>query len=125
VREFLEYLRSRKVKTAIVSGSHRSNVRAALEIFGLEGFDIIISGDDMKERKPDPAPFLRAARMLSIAPAGCVVIEDSVSGCEAARRAGMKLIVMESPALPDVGKFDMEIKDFIGLDYDKVAELFR
>jgi HAD superfamily hydrolase (TIGR01509 family) len=114
-REFLSSLRSNGVKTAIVSGSHRTNVKAALETLELSGFfDIIVSGDDMQERKPDPAPYLRAAKMLSISPGDCVVIEDSVAGCEAARRAGMKLIVMESPALPYVGKYDIEIKDFSG-----------
>jgi beta-phosphoglucomutase len=125
VRSFLGALRSKKTKIAIVSGSHRTNVRAALETLHLGEFDIIISGDEMKERKPDPMPYLQAAKMLSIHPAGCVVIEDSVAGCEAARRALMKLIVMESPALPYVGKYDLAIRDFIGLDYENVARLFR
>ena len=62
VRGFLDYLHSIEKKTAIVSGSHRTNVRAALGTFSLGEFDIIISGDDMKERKPDPAPFLRCRR---------------------------------------------------------------
>ncbi len=122
IRQFLEYLRSKKMKIAIVSGSHSSNVRAALETLELGKFDIIISGDDMKERKPDPAPFLRAAKMLSIAPLNCVVIEDSVSGCEAARRAGMKLIVMESPATDMVGESDLVIGDFTGRSLIKLKE---
>jgi beta-phosphoglucomutase len=122
VRGFLEYLSSVKKKTAIVSGSHRTNVRAALETLGLGKFDIIVSGDDMSERKPDPAPFLRAAEMLSITPKNCVVIEDSPAGCESARRAGMKLIAMESPALPYVGKYDMEIKDFTGDNLDRLKK---
>jgi beta-phosphoglucomutase len=125
VREFLDSLRAHDIKTAIVSGSHRTNVKAALETLGLDRFDAIICGDDLKERKPDPVPFLRAAQMLSLSPADCAVIEDSVSGCEAARKAGMKLIVMESPALPYVGKYSLLIKDFRGFDYTKVAGLFK
>jgi beta-phosphoglucomutase len=126
VRGFMDSLRGHGIRTAIVSGSHRTNIQAALATLGLEGyFDAIVSGDDLKERKPDPAPFLRAAEMLSLAPSDCVVFEDSVAGCEAARKAGAKLVVVQSPALPHVGRHDLEIRDFTGLGYGKLAALFK
>jgi HAD superfamily hydrolase (TIGR01509 family) len=126
LRPFMDSLRRHGVKTAIVSGSHGSNVRAALATLRLDGyFDAMVSGDDLKERKPDPAPFLRAAEMLSIAPPDCVAIEDSVAGCEAARKAGAKLVVVASPALPYVGRHDLEIKDFRSLGYPELAALFK
>ncbi len=124
--DFINSLKSFSVKCAIVSGSHKSNVDLALEMLHLEEcFDLVISGDEMARRKPDPEPFLNAAWKLGFAPVECAVIEDSVSGCKAARAAGMKLIVMESPALPFVGQYDMAIKDFQGLDYQAVAKLFE
>jgi HAD superfamily hydrolase (TIGR01509 family) len=117
VRDFLEALQAEGIKTAIVSGSHRTNVAAALSFFGLgRYFDLIVSGDESPSRKPEPGPFLHAAKKLGVRPEDCLVIEDSVAGCEAARRAGMNLAVMRSPALPFVGKYDKLIDDFRGLD---------
>lgn len=115
VRTFLSMIRKRKLKTAIVSGSHRTNVELAISILKLESFfDLIVSGDDMKVRKPDPGPFLYAAEKLGLNPQQCIVIEDSAAGCEAAKRAGMRLIVVKSPA--GVYKDDLVIKDFEELD---------
>ncbi len=126
VREFLESLRSRGIRTAVVSGSHRTNVGAALEYFRLGNlFDAIVSGDEVQSRKPDPGPFLYAAGKLGISPDECLVIEDSVAGCESARRAGMKLVVMESPATGAVGKHDMLIKDFTGIGPGALERLFK
>lgn len=125
VRDFISSLKENGISKAIVSGSHTTNIRAALETLAMESlFDTIVSGDDLKERKPDPAPFLAAASKLALRPADCVVIEDSVAGCESARRAGMKLVVMASPASPFVGRHDLEIKDFRGIDAGKMASLF-
>ena len=124
VRGFLDSLHGSGIKTAIVSGSHRSNVEAALSVFGLGSyFDLIVSGDEIQSRKPDPGPFLHAAEILGVSPKECVVIEDSVAGCESARRAGMKLIVMKSPATCSVGTYDMLIGDFNGLDAKKIARI--
>lgn len=115
VREFAWGLKKRGIRSAIVSGSHRTNVKAAIETLSLEGlFDMIVSGDDMKERKPDPGPFLHAAKALGVAPSECLVIEDSNSGCEAARRAGMRLAWVKPPVDMPVQDADITITDFTG-----------
>lgn len=111
--EFLAFLRSKGVKTAIVSGGHRSYIDKLLDILKIgEYFDFIVSADEIKERKPDPGPFLHAARVLETAPEDCLVFEDSASGCAAARAAGMKLVLMDSPASRFSEKPDLAIKDF-------------
>jgi beta-phosphoglucomutase len=113
VRGFIALLRKKGVKTAIVSGSHSSNVAAALSALRLEGlFDVTVSGDDLKERKPDPAPYLLAAKKLGLRPSDCLAIEDSVSGCASARAAGMRLVVVRSPASKDLYGYDAIIDDF-------------
>lgn len=110
---FLKELRKKSIKTAIVSGSHRSNVALAVSMLGLGGlFDLVVSGDDMAAKKPDPEPFLHAAKKLGMAPSDCLVIEDSHAGCEAARRAGMRLVVVRSPASKGLYGFDAIISDF-------------
>ncbi len=116
VREFLRALRALGIRTAIVSGSHRSNVNAALETLGLGGyFDLIVSGDDIKLRKPDPGPFLLAARMLGLAPAECIGIEDSRSGIIAVKAAGMTLVCIQSHPSVDASGCSRRLKDFVGV----------
>lgn len=111
--EFLEKLRQKKVKTAIVSGSHRTNINVALEMFGLaKFFDVIVSGDALEKRKPDPEPFLYAARKLGIKPEECIAIEDSISGAKSVKAAGMKLIIIRSPVKIPIEGDTIEIADF-------------
>jgi len=113
IRDFLALLRGRGLGTAIVSGSHRTNVAAALSMLHLGGFfDFIVSGDDLKERKPDPAPFLHAAKKLGILPSECVAVEDSLSGSRSALAAGMRLVVVRSPASKYLYGYDAIISDF-------------
>lgn len=113
IRQFLETLRARKIPAAIVSGSHRTNVLLGLETFNLGPFfSLIISGDDIDKRKPDPAPFLTAAERLGVRPHDCLAVEDSVSGCKAAKAAGMRLVVVRSPASNALYGYDAIIDDF-------------
>lgn len=125
VRDFISLLLRRGIRTAIVSGSHRTNVQAAIDSLHLEGlFDLIVSGDDLTERKPDPGPFLHAAKALGMSESECLVIEDSYSGCTAAKRAGMKLAWLK-PAVsmvPPPG-FDIDIMDFSGKSRVKLESL--
>jgi HAD superfamily hydrolase (TIGR01509 family) len=113
LREFLAYLQEKGIRAAIVSGGHRSYIEILLELLGLESsFEFIISADDIKERKPDPTPFLLAAKRLGIESKDCLVIEDSYSGCEAARHAGMMLAWMRPDGPMEAPACDAEISDF-------------
>lgn len=117
VIEFLEKLKQKKIKTAIVSGSHRTNIEAALKIFGLNKFfDIVVSGDELEKRKPDPEPFLYAARKLKITPTECIAIEDSVSGAKSVKAAGIKLVIIRSPVEIRKDSSTIEIIDFKGFE---------
>ncbi|MBD3210912.1 HAD-IA family hydrolase [Candidatus Micrarchaeota archaeon] len=113
LKDFLSFLESRGVKTAVVSGGHRSYITELLDMLGLEeSFDFIISADDSSARKPDPGPFLIAAESLGVKPGGCLVIEDSYAGCEAARKAGMKLVWVRPHESLERPECDLEIRDF-------------
>ncbi len=77
-------------RMAVVTSTPRANIDLVLESAGLAGnFDAIVAAEDVSQGKPDPEGFLLAARMLSVAPERCLVIEDAPGGIEAARRAGM------------------------------------
>ena len=57
-------------------------------------FDAIVSADDVAKSKPDPETFLKAAKMLNVKPASCIVFEDTPKGVECALNAGMKTVVL-------------------------------
>jgi len=86
-----------RIPTAVVTGGHRHICRQILEHVGIENcFDTLVASEDTSRHKPEPEPFLEAARRLAVDPARCVVWEDSDLGIEAARRAGMTWIDVRS-----------------------------
>lgn len=78
---------------AVASSGSREIVLNSLAALGLAKlFDSIVTFDDVGKAKPDPAIPLQAARQLGLAPAQCLVFEDSEQGLEAARRGGMPVV---------------------------------
>ena len=89
-------LRERGIRLAVVSASR--NCAAVLRAAGISDlFDVRVDGVDAARlrlpSKPDPALFLEAARRLDVSPATTAVVEDSLSGVEAARRGGFALVI--------------------------------
>jgi HAD superfamily hydrolase (TIGR01509 family) len=92
IPEVLEYIEAEhgRIPFAVVSGSTRDSVVGSLSVLGLlDKFDTIVSADDYKHGKPAPDAYLLAAERLGVAPADCLVFEDTEMGVEAATAAGM------------------------------------
>jgi len=87
-------LRSRgRIPIAVVTGGHRAVCQRILAHVGLaDCFDTIVASEDTAKHKPNPEPFLEAARRLSARPERCVVWEDTDLGIAAAKAAGMTWI---------------------------------
>jgi HAD superfamily hydrolase (TIGR01509 family) len=86
-----------RVPMAVVTGGYHEVCRKILARIGIaDCFDAIVASEDTERHKPDPEPFLEAARRLGARPERCVVWEDSGLGIEAARRAGMQWIDVRS-----------------------------
>ena len=84
---------------AIVSGSPHDDVVAAARLCGIEkDLSLVLGAGEYAAGKPDPSGYLRAAELLGVAPADCVVIEDSTVGVAAGVAAGMKVIALDRPA---------------------------
>jgi HAD superfamily hydrolase (TIGR01509 family) len=78
---------------AIASSAPHLNVETSYRALHLgEWFQAVVSAEDVRHGKPDPAVFLVAAARLGVMPTRCVVVEDVPAGIEAARRAGMRSI---------------------------------
>ncbi|MDO8301964.1 MAG: HAD family phosphatase [Sedimentisphaerales bacterium] len=89
-------LRNVGIKTAIASSSLAEFVLPTTKRFGIV-CDAIITVDDVKNGKPAPDLFLKAASALESKPADCIVIEDADIGVEAAYRAGMAVLRYSTP----------------------------
>ncbi|KJE23139.1 haloacid dehalogenase superfamily protein, subfamily IA, variant 3 with third motif having DD or ED [Frankia torreyi] len=98
--ELLAVLRERGVPAALVSSSFRDLMDPVLGVIGRELFATTVAGDEVSRRKPDPEPYLTAARMLGVDPRRCVVLEDSPSGARAGVAAGCATILV--PSMPDL-----------------------
>lgn len=110
--EFIDYLKSKGIKTAV--GSASKNTPLILEKTKLANkFDAVSCGLDTTKSKPDPEVFLIAAKKLGVAPCDCVVVEDSDAGIEAAKTGGMYAIAVG--AAEHNPKADVAIKDLESL----------
>jgi len=87
-----------KIPFAVVSGSTRESVVKSLEALGiLEKFDTLVCAGDYTKSKPDPEPFLTAAKRLGVKPEDCLGFEDTQMGVDAAKAAGMKWVKILQP----------------------------
>jgi len=114
----IEALRARGVRLAVGSSAPPKNVTCVLEVLGItQHFEVIVSSGDVARSKPWPDIFLRCAELLHLPPAECLVLEDSLHGIEAARRAGMKSVgfsTMHTPAELEPHCAGV-VADFVGL----------
>lgn len=86
------------IHRAIVTSSGRTEAHHKIGIAGLaSAFKTVVTVDDVTRPKPDPEPYLLAARVLGVSPSRCLVFEDSEVGAEAAHRAGC--VVVQVPDL--------------------------
>jgi HAD superfamily hydrolase (TIGR01509 family) len=97
VAAFAQALRG-KMPMAIASGGSRMVVEKTLRVVGVsDWFDEVVTADDVVEGKPAPDIFIKAAHLLGVSPAKCLVLEDAPAGILAAQRAGMQVIAIPSP----------------------------
>ncbi len=100
VPEVIEHIEAQhgRIPLAVVSGSRRNSVEGSLTTLNLlDKFETIVSAEDYKNGKPAPDAFLLAASRLGIAPADCLVFEDTDLGIQAATAAGMASVRVPQP----------------------------
>ncbi|MEQ8478212.1 beta-phosphoglucomutase [Fulvivirga sp.] len=108
VLDFIQQLKDNGIATAI--GSSSKNTPTILKAVGLDTtFDAIVDGNQVTHSKPDPEVFLKGAAKLGIKPEECVVLEDAISGVEAAKRGGMKCVGVGDPSV--LGAADVIVPD--------------
>ena len=92
---FLEAAKRLRIPTALATNAGDENIDFVLDGLGVRSnFQVVVSAKDVRLGKPDPEIYQLAAAQLGIPPERCIVFEDSRSGIEAARRAGMKVVAI-------------------------------
>lgn len=99
LREMLVFLERENIRISIGTSSYRPYVDRVLKLVNLhETFDIIVTGETVTKGKPDPETFIRAAEMMKLSSAECLVIEDSENGVKAGLAGGFQVL-----HIPDSG----------------------
>jgi beta-phosphoglucomutase family hydrolase len=125
-RALLEDLKRHAVACAVGSSTPRENLEIIFTMTGLRGFfEAVVSGEDVRNGKPDPEVFLKAGERLGIEPARCVVFEDALVGIEAARRAGMRCIAVATTNPVDaLWQADLAVESLDEVSFETVAGFF-
>ena len=79
---------------AIVTSAPRALAQARIAAAGLPLPAVLVAAEDVERGKPAPDPFLLGARKLGVAPAACLVFEDTLAGLQSAASAGMASVVV-------------------------------
>lgn len=126
IENLLNDLKVHNLKLAVASSSSYKLVNTILNKLNIINyFDLIVSGEDMANSKPDPCIFLATANKLNISPSNCVVIEDSTNGVLASVAACMKCIgyINITSGNQDLSKADLIIDDFDKIDANQILNL--
>lgn len=107
----LKKIKEKNLLTALVSQNELRMINSVMDWLGYRNyFDVTLSIDDIKNLKPDPEIYLKAAEKLGVSPEECIVIEDSKDGVLSAKNAKMKCIGINHEYTP---KGDLDSADII------------
>ena len=95
VKEALDFLQTTGVRMGCVTNKASQFTLPLLQDLGVRDyFEIIICGDMVERKKPDPMPLLQAAEQLETEPQASMMLGDSMSDVNAARAAGFQIVCM-------------------------------
>lgn len=122
--EIISEMKSAKLPLALVSASTRPLMNAALKSIGEELFDVTISDTDVSQSKPHPEGYLLAADSLSVDIRSCLIIEDSITGMNAAIASGAYVIGLPHVADLPLGDKVVHRLSLEGLSLAHIPGLF-
>ena len=126
LRELLADLGRRKILMGVVSNSSREWVMGHLRRLDLVSlFAVVLCGEEVARRKPEPDGYLAATAMLNVRPARTVAVEDTPAGIRAAKAAGLPCLAVPGPvtATLDLNEADKVANGFEDLSWTRIAAL--
>jgi beta-phosphoglucomutase family hydrolase len=127
VRDLIIQLKQSGFSLAIGTSTPRTNLDFMLRATGIgDYFDDYVVGEEVKNSKPAPDTFAKAAVKLNLPPQNCVVIEDAVQGVQAGKAAGMAVIaVTTTRSREDLSQADMIVDSLAELVVDDFVKLLN
>lgn len=118
--DFVASCRDRGFRLAIATSADKIKMEANLKEIGIPPatFNAAVTGSDVKNKKPAPDIYLKAAEMLGLKPEECLVVEDAVNGIKAAKAAGCRCLAVAT-------SFDMDYlkdADWVCMSLENVPE---
>ncbi len=112
------------LKVAIATSSPMAYAESVVTRLGLGPYVQAVSTADLAgQSKPEPGIFLLAAKLLSVAPEECVVIEDAQMGVMAAKAAGMKAVGVSGSSGQDLSLADVVVRSLRGVKVEALRGL--
>jgi HAD superfamily hydrolase (TIGR01509 family) len=114
------------MKLGLATTTSRATVKELLNVFfkGRNPFQVVVAGEDVKNKKPDPEVYRLALLQLKVKPSHALAFEDSASGLAAAKAAGLRCIVTPT-AWTEGGNFEDAALVRSDLDGLTLADLLR
>jgi beta-phosphoglucomutase len=129
VVEFLDCLSGAGIRMAIATSASRRRACGTLEELNLAcSFHTIVTGDDIRSGKPDPAIYQLAAERMQESPECLLAVEDAVSGVKSARAAGIRCLAVGPAQRVDLLRAagaDPVIPDFRSFSLSQLEASFR
>lgn len=128
VEEYLDTAKSLGLKVGLASSSNYKWVSTHLINLGLfEKFECIMTSDDVERVKPDPTLYLKAAKCLGLIPEECLAFEDSANGALAAKKAGMKCVIIPNSVTKNLKFCDVEhrLSSMEELRFEKLIQVLQ
>jgi len=107
----------KEAKNAIATSCTTALAAARIAAAGLTAPSVIVTADDVTRGKPNPDPFLLAARRLGVDPRRCLVVEDAPSGLQGARAAGCFSLAVTTTTPRDDLRADAIIDDLADVEF--------
>lgn len=123
--ELVKDLQRNGVKTGLVSASPRIIVDAVLDNVGTDLFPFSISSDDVDNTKPHPDAYLKAAKLAKSDIANCLILEDSLTGVNAATSSGAWLVAVPHLVRVDESARVRVIRSLEQLNFTKLQSLYK
>ncbi|MBU2632478.1 HAD family phosphatase [Patescibacteria group bacterium] len=125
--KIINLLKAKNIKLAVASNSNIGGIKRNLKKIKLNSFfEVLSSGEQVENYKPYPDIYLETAKRLNLAPSECLVLEDSESGVESGKAAGMKAIAVPSKYTKhqDFSKADLIVNSLEEITWEKIQKLF-
>lgn len=116
-----EIFENKSIKQCIATGGIKSKTAKKLKVIDIEKYfpkNHVFTADMVEHGKPEPDLFLFAAKQMGVAPKDCIIVEDSIAGLTAAKRAGIDVIAFAEHQ--EIGREDF-IKKVKELGVEKIV----